>query len=347
MKGQVIFWSLFISTAILSIFLWLNIQTINDFYDPYSYLTTLIILVLDLALFSVLMFLFDKPYVFLTALILPFSFLGVFGINKYLVISSIISILAIFIAIKLMNLNKERSIKLIFLSVSHQSTKWLNLAFIILIVGLPYSYLSTVNSLSVPKVLFDKILGYSKPIITQSIGFSNFDLSIDDFLAHQILGVDKTPINLSKFSPGLIEKFTKLGILSGQKIDLGSIKDEKLLEEFKVELVKNIKVTRSQEINESRLGISKSFDLKGLKGNESASSVLYDIINNYTIRFSSMYSNYIPSGVVGLGLIFSWGIFKVFSLISGLIGLSLISLLKLFKLVKIDSVDIKKEIIAI
>jgi len=344
MKKEILLGTFLASIFILSIFLWLGIQTINDFYDPYSYLGILLILVFDLALLSLIIFLFDSPAIFLATLILPFSYLIVWGVNQSLVLASLVAVGAVFIAIAFTNLDKKTSIKINFLSISYGSNKYLCWAFTVLMTGLLYSSITTINVLSVPRFLFDKVLEHSKVAINQSIGFFDLNLPIDDFLAHQMV-TDKQPLDFSIISSNLVEKFTLLGILSGQMIDFDYIKDEKLLTQVKGELVQNIKNNRSQEIKANRLELSKSFNLGVLKGSELTGDVLYDIVNNYVLNIGKKYPKLMPLGLTISGLILFLGIFRFISLISGFIGLGLFYLLKLTKLVKIESIDIKKEVI--
>ncbi len=346
-KGQIVFSGFFILIIVLSIWFWLSLKAVNDFYNPSLYIKAISILVINLSLIFVLIYLFDNFWVFLSLIILPISYLTIFGAsNIYLISSSLISLLFLWLAFWRAVNRKSELIKADFLSVINQSKSLIGLSISILIAGLIYFHILSLDRFFLPKSLFEKAITGINPFVNK---FSDIDFnsSVDNLLISKLISSGEVKFDFSEISAVTKKELNKLGLKSGN-LDLSLIRNNKEFQDrLTFELSEVIKKKYPIILSKERQNLSDKFKLPKLTGKESVYDLIFLAANNYFISQAEAHREYLPLiGAISF-LFIGQGVFGIFSLLALIVAKLVLKLFKIFGIIKIEKVSTEREVIVI
>lgn len=347
-KGQIIFFTLSILIAVLTVWFWLIVKNIPDLYDTSLFVKPLLILIGDLSLIFILLFLFEEFLSFLVLLFIPLSFLGIFGWNSYFIGFAFISAIAFLFALRRSTGKKTEIIKLNYFTVAKQFKGVAAFSIIILFTGLVFFNVLTVPQINFPKPVFDFSFSSLESIASLFVPGLNFDLSIDEFLATRDLLSGEAQINLNQLPVSLKNSPTLNSLLKNNQIDLQALfKDNPESKQLKEELIKIVKASRKKQIEAEREKFSVIFGLGNLKGSEPMKDILYLIVNHYFSLIADKFSDYLPLASAILVFLFLKGVFWLIAFIALIISWLILFMFKKLKLIKIEKVTAEKEVIVI
>lgn len=348
--GKLLGYILMLGAGILGGLAWYTFGHLSDLTLVKVYVSPLVFLVLLLTIVFVALFLFDDFVAFVVLALIPLSYLAYFHVGGPYITAATATLLLFLIGMRRSILMKRDMLHLSFSRVSWMNSGFVGLGIVILLLGLVYGGLTTLDSIAVPEQFFEYSLKYTRPVLAWMLPGITPESTVDDFLSLQILGQAGARIPVSGLPADVQEEITKKRALTESgEVDLEKVRNDKpFFRRVSQPLIDYTKARQENTLKTQRDVLSADFRVGKLQGNETLGEFVYLVINRYVLdNARGEHKTYVLLGLMVAGFFILKSLFWIFTFVAIILGSLILYGLRSFNVVRLERVTVEKEILIV
>lgn len=348
--GKLLGYILMLGAGILGGLVWYTFGHLSDLTLVKLYVSPLVFLILLLTTVFLALFLFDDFVAFVVLTLIPLSYLAYFHVGGPYITAATATLLLFLIGMRRSILMKRDMLHLSFSRVSWINSGFVGLGIVVLLLGLVYGGLTTLDSIAVPEQFFEYSLKYTRPVLAWMLPGITPESTVDDFLALQILNQAGVRIPVSGLPAEVQEEITrKRAITEAGNVDLEKVQNDKpFFRRVSQALIDYTKTHEESTIKAQRDMLSTDFGIDRLRGNETLGEFVYLVVNRYVLdNAQGEYKTYVLLGLLVAGFFILKSLFWIFTFVAIILGSLILYGLRSFNVVRLERVTVEKEVLIV